>query len=385
MSITVVMIAVAILFIVLSQASHVVDYGIWQERDLDLEASAADVDRAALLDAQQITLEQHNQDVSRLLTIFTDPVTKNQSSIKYGTDAKMQPLDENGRPQPIKGRDWYYVGYPLWKAGVAEGYNFWTYEQMTVKDFADSFNLMLQADINHIRALMLSALYYNGSGFTYADPLQAENVTVYGLANGDTNVYDKDSGAAIDDHYGAQASGIADATNPYPTIFTELTEHPQNGNRVVSFIPTGLETTTRALADFAPFDRNIIEVTPAASAASTDPLFSPSLNMPLSSTMKFIGYVSSNAIVVWNQLPANYIISVAVDADMKPLAAREYVQPRLRGLINQGEPMSRFPYQQNNYLRAIGFGGRNRVAAQVTRVGNGTYAVPSGYTFPGMK
>lgn len=359
-------------------------YGVWTERDLDLEANAADVDREALLDAQQVTLAQHNTDLQRIFGIFGEFTTKNQASVKTGvTGVRLQPLDEHGRPRPIKGRGFYYPGFPLWKAGTAEAYTFWTQQQMTVRDFADSFSIMLEADTVWSRDVILGPIFYNGAGFTYADPAQNENVTVYGFANGDATIYDKSSGAATDDHYSAQANALgAGADNPMDTIYTELTEHPGNTGRIVAFINTAQRAAMEALAGFAPVQRLIIEPTLAAGSASTEPLFAPALGLPLPSTMEHIGTHGSTAVVVAQNVPANYMITLAVDATVGALGIRQYPQAALQGLINVGEPMSRFPYQQNSWLRALGAGAKNRVAGHVHRFSNGTYAAPTGYTFP---
>jgi hypothetical protein len=361
------------------------DYGIWLERDLDLEASAADVDREALLDAQTTTLAQHNADIAAWGGIFGDFTTKNQASVKTGAgNVRLQPLDEFGRPRPIKGRGFYYVGFPLWKGGTAQGYTFWAAAQMTVQDYADGFNTMLEADVTWVRDQYLAPFFYNGAGFTYADPLQNENVTVYGMANGDTVTYDKSTGAATDDHYSAQANALgAGADNPMDAIYTELIEHPLNdGSRIVAFINPAQQAAMEALAGFAPLNRLIIEPVLAAGSATTDPLFSPSLNLPLSRAMTHIGTHGSTSVVVWNHMPANYMLTVAVDSQVKPLGVRQYPQPALQGLINQGEPMSRFPYQQDLWVRALGTGAKNRTAAHLHRFGNGTWAAPTGYTFP---
>jgi hypothetical protein len=80
-------------------------------------------------------------------------------------------------------------------------------------------------------------------------------------------------------------------------------------------------------------------------------------------------------------MPANYIVVVAVDAEQKPIGLRQYVEPSLRGLINIGEPMSRFPYQQTNYVRAAGFGGYNRTAAFILKIA-ASYAAPTIYPMP---
>lgn len=364
------------------------DYGVWVERDLDLEATAADVDREALLDAQQVTLASHNQDLDRVAGILGEFTTFNQASVKTGAgNVRLQPLDEHGRPRPIKGRGVYFVGFPLWKAGTAAGYTFWTENQMTVRDFADSFNLMLAADLTWYRDQLLAPLFYDGSGFTYADEAQNENVTVYGLANGDAApLYDiTGATAAADDHYSGQANALGAAgDNPMDAIYTELTEHPINaGSRIVAFINTAQRAAMEALAGFAPVNRHIVEQVPAAGSATTDPLFAPGLGLPLSSTMEYIGVHNSTYVVVWQHMPAGYMLTVAVDAQVKPLAIRQYRQPALRGLINAGEPMSRFPYRQDNWLRALGVGAKNRVGAHMHKFSDATYDPPTGYvTFP---
>jgi hypothetical protein len=359
------------------------NYGIWLERDLDLDAIAADVDRDALLDAQQTTLTVHNQEISTIVRLFASPTVNNQASINSGVTARHQPLDEVGRPKPIKGGAPYFVGFPLNKAGSAEAFTFWVAAQMTVQDYADSFNLMLNADVTWVRDQLLAALFYNGAGYTWTDTAQGENVTVFGLANGDAVTYDKTSGAATDDHYAAQANAIGSGSDdPFPAIQTELTEHNSNGSRVISFIAPAQEAAVRLLAGFAPVLRQRVEVTLAAGSADTNPLFAPSIGIDLPPSMVHIGTYGNIDIVVWQSMPSNYIVSVAMNATVKPLGVREYSQAALKGLVNVGEPMARFPYQQTNYVRAMGFGGRNRIAAHVQRVGTGSYATPTGYTAP---
>jgi hypothetical protein len=359
-------------------------YGIWQEKDLALDALAAEVDRDAILEAQLETVASHNIEVASTVSIFANIVTIPQLVVRTGSGAaRLQPLDENGRPKPIKGQGQYYVGFPLYKAGVAEGYNFWTREQMTVQDFADSLDLMLRADATWVRDQMLSALFYSGAGFTYEDPRLGESFTVYGLANGDTVVYDKTSGAATDSHYSAEADAISASNNLFPAIYEDLSEHPGNSGRIVAFVPPAAASAISLLPGYAPVQQNTIRIVPAVDDGDIDPLVSPSLNLRLPRTMQHIGMLNNTYIVTWQNLPAGYIVHVAVDAVEKPLAAREYAQPRLRGLMNEGEPMSRFPYQQNNWVRALGFGGRNRVAAHVYYYGTSdTYAAPSAYPFP---
>jgi hypothetical protein len=358
-------------------------YGLWQERDIALDALAAEIDRDTLLDVQRETVATHNAELNKLIGIFADRVTMPQISVQTGATNRLQPLDENGRPRPVKGRGRYIVGLPLWKGGTAEAWNFWTHEQMSVKDFADSLDLMLQGDVVWMRDQLLAPLFYNGSGFAYSNVQTAESFTVYGLANGDTVVYQSDTGAATDTHYAAQAAAIDSTHNPLTSIYNDIVEHPDNSGRVVAFCATDQISAIELLPGFAPVDQFIINQVVATGDATTDPLFAPGLNLPLSRAMKFRGIHESMYIVEWPAIPSGYIVAVAVDATEKALAMREYAQPSLRGLINQGEPMSRFPWAQNNYVRAAGFGCRNRTGAYVLYAGtSGTYVAPTSLGFP---
>jgi hypothetical protein len=357
------------------------NYGIWQEKDLALDDLAAGVDRDALLEAQQETVASHNQKINAFLDIFADRLTVGQIAVGTGGNNRLQPLDENGRPQPVKAPGQYIVGFPLYKAGTAEGWNFWTSEQMTVKNYADSLSLMLKGDVTWLRDQLFATLFYAGAGFAYANNSTGESFTVFGLANGDTVVYDAAGGAATDSHLSFQAAAISDAANPFPAIYADLIEHPGNAGRVVSFVPPGLVSAIQLLAGYAPANPDLIRLVPGSATAQPDPNTAPALGVPLPSTMQYMGAVGNCYIVQWQNLPANYIVSVAIDADVKPLAMREFAQPALRGLINIGEPMSRFPYQQTNYLRAAGFGGRNRIAAHVLKIA-ASYAAPTTHPLP---
>jgi hypothetical protein len=359
------------------------NYGIWQERDLALDAQAADVDREALLGAQQTTLAEHNAEINALAGIFSELQIKPQASVRTGSTNRFQNLDEFGRPLPVKGRGQYIVGFPLWKGGTAEGFDFWTHEQMSVQDFADSLDLMLQGHSLWVRDNMLSPIFYNGAGLTYTDVRQGEDLTVYGLANGDTTLFGRTGAAsAIDSHYTFQAAAIDAANNPYPAQYTELTEHPENaGSRIVAFVASDQIAATKLLPGFADANSSIINTVPATGDQTTEPLFAPGLNLPLASSMTYVGVHENTFIVQWSSLPSGYIIHVAVDSSVKPLGRREYERPSMRGLINLGEPMARFPYTQNNYVAALGFGAKNRVAASVIKIA-ASYAAPTAYPFP---
>jgi hypothetical protein len=79
-------------------------------------------------------------------------------------------------------------------------------------------------------------------------------------------------------------------------------------------------------------------------------------------------------------LPANYIVSVAVGG-IAPLAMRQDPEPELQG-FRLGGQIDHYPYFEQQWFRRAGFGSWNRVGACITRVGNGSYAIPTGYGSP---
>jgi len=196
------------------------------------------------------------------------------------------------------------------------------------------------------------------------------------LANSDAVKYLLLAGAdvsAADTHYLAQAAAIADATNPFPTIYDELKEHPENGGEVISFIPSNLKATTKALAEFNAFtDPNV------RAGANTDQVVG---TLGVSVPGELIGYTDSKVwIAEWRSIPDNYIVSVTTDGE-RPLKMREHEEASLQG-FNLVAQRDDHPFYESQWLRYAGFGGYNRVGAVVTRVSNGSYAIPTNYTVP---
>src|SRR5688572_29223632 len=204
-------------------------YGLWDQQDLDPNTPASEISRDLLIHAVEETTATHNAEISTLLGLFCEPTTEYQQSYRSGGANFLQPLDEDGRPLPVKGRAQLTVAYALKMGGTAAGSNFVTHAKMTAADFDAQVGLMLQGDVAWIRRHLLAALMTNTSvGWTFADPIYG-NLTIKGLANGDTDLYvNATESPATDDHYYAQSAAIGSGNNPMTTIQTELTEHPDN-------------------------------------------------------------------------------------------------------------------------------------------------------------
>lgn len=325
-------------------------------------------------DAVNMAVAQHNADINAALAIFATPTTLYTERYAQVDNVSLQPLDDSGRALPIKPSGFYSVAYPIRAGGSAWGADYVTQKKMTVGDVERATAQMLTGDANFVRAQMLAALFaFQTTAFT--DPLFGA-LTVQPLAlTADGVTYPVIGGTtATDQHFYAQANAIgAGADNPYPTIYTELTEHPQNQGEVVAFIATSLVATTRALATFTPVaDPNL------QPGSGSDVLVG---SLGVSHPGKLIGYEDSGVwIVEWPMLPAGYMVCTMTEGD-RALGMRQDPETELQGFIRVAE-RDDHPFYESQWLRRIGFGARNRIGAVAVRIGNGTYDEPTGYTPP---
>lgn len=319
-------------------------------------------------------VDEHNRQMDALLGLFAERTTEYTRRYLQTGSSRLQPLDDNGRARPVKPSGAYDVAWPIQSAGSAWGANYVTRAKMTVGESANATAEMLVADKRWVRDHILAALFANVA-WTFEDPFYG-NLSIQGLANGDAVTYPLITGAdssAIDTHYLGQAAGIADATNPYPVIEAELTEHPDNGGQVIALIPPGLRATTEALATFFGNSDPNIRV-----GGNTAELVG-SLGVPLPGTL--LGYESSGVWVAeWQGLPAGYIVAVTSEG-RRPLSMREDAEPELQG-FNRVADRDDHPFYESQWLRRVGFGGLNRVGAVVMEIADATYDVPVGFESP---
>ena len=330
-----------------------------------------------VMDAITLTQQEHERQLAAMTAMFVERTTDFKLVYRTPSAHRLQPLDENGRARPVTFGARYEVGWPIQSAGSAFGSNYISRVKMTVEDANEWTASLMSADFRWMRDHILAALFYDGAaggGWTYADE-QHGNLSVKGLADGDTTAYAVQTGAelgATDDHYLAQAAAIADGTNPYPTIYDDLTEHPENSGEAVALIPTNLKATTEALATFYPFnDPNL------RSGLGVTELVG---NLGITTPGEVIGYVDKVWIVEWKSLPDNYIVG-ATTAGPRAIRMREHPEVELQGfkMIAQRDD---HPFYESQWARWAGFGAWNRIGALVYRIGNGSYAAPTNYSSP---
>lgn len=301
-----------------------------------------------------------------------------QSKFKTPGTMRLQPLTELGRPLPERYAEAEYtVAWPIQKAGLALGQ---TYEQrvkMDINRFAGLVDAVGDADLQWMRDHTLAALFYNGTGWFHDDPDDpAGELTIFGLANGDTQPYFKTGASgymATDNHYLAQAGDLVSASDPIPAIKDDLVEHPQNTGDVIIIGSADDRVKYTSLASFYQAADPNLQV----GANVTQFVGSPAPS-PLG---EFIGYHLSGAhIYLWRGMPAGYMLGMT-NAGVKPLRQREHPEAALRGFGAEADRED-YPYFETDYVRRAGFGGWNRVGCVVQRFGSATYAVPAGYGSP---
>lgn len=310
-----------------------------------------------------------------LLGFLAARTTNAQEQFLLPGSGTLQPIDEFGIPVPVRPSGSYTVAYPIQGGGTAYGLNRVTSALATVEELNRDQLDAERRDGDWLRRHALAALLDNTT-WTYADPLLGD-LTIQPLANNDAVVYVKNGGAAsASTHHIAQSAGIADATNPFDTIWTTLSQYPSNaGEDIVSFVADAEVTTTEALADFYPVPVQDLRPSLTAAALTSDGASRRAMGDMV------LGKVGHIWVVNWHALPSGYILSVV--ANRPPLAMREYPDARLQGLFPEIHSPDGARLERR-YLRYAGFGVRNRISAMVTFVGAGdtTYDIPASYSAP---
>jgi hypothetical protein len=337
-----------------------------------VQTVGVDVIRGAINESARV----YNDQLSRLMSGWVERSTTWQERVELPGSGTLQPLDEWGNPLPVRPAGHYDVGYPIQGGGTAWGTNRVSAALLTVEQ-ANRYTLdSLQRDTDWMRRHLLGSLFTNTS-WVYADK-QHGNLTVQPLANGDATIYLRQGaiGSATDSHYLAQANAIDNTNNPYNTLYNELEEHPSNTGPFVAYIPTNLREATEALTSFVEIGDNDIQ--PSINEASLTNNGSAAIRGP---GHQIIGKIQNKMWVVeMRSLPDNYIVAVAAGAGPF-VRMREYPASALQGFF----PEFHSPdgnLIENRFIRYAGFGVRNRVAAAVMRVGNASYAIPTGYQSP---
>jgi len=347
-------------------------YGFESLKDL-ADRRVTEVGAGVVNKAIAQTVQEHNRQMSALMSLLAKPMTEFKVTYRTPTAARLQALDEFGRARPIKTSGSYDVSFPIQSGGAAWGTTRIAREKMTVQEANDATAALISADIRWMRDHALASLF-NNSTWTFNDDEHGA-LTIKGPANNDSDTYLLLTGAdsvATDQHFKAQAGAIADATNPFSSDYEELTEHPENGGEAVALVASDLKTSIEGLTNYIPISDPNIQL------GSTATRLTGSLGVSLPG--KLIGYVDKVWICEWKAMPSTYYIMVSTQGEA-PLGMRQHMEASLQGFTRVAERTDH-PFYESQWERHAGFGAWNRVGAVIRRIGNAAYAVPTNYGVP---
>lgn len=319
---------------------------------------------------------EHTRQTDAILELFVTRTERAQRRYKTQVGARLQPLDEFGRARPIQTYGLYDTGFPIKDAGTALGQTFKAKAKQTVEDVQRDVATMLIADKTWLRDQIMGALFTNVA-YDYDDP-EDGTVSVKPLAiTSDGQTYTRVGGlsSSTDQHFLAQANAIDDgADDPTEAMIAELREHPDNSGEMIIFVPTANVAAVQALTNFYE------DIDPDITVGTGVSRLTGSLTAALPGPV--LGKHAAGAwYVEWASLPSNYLVGIMNQSE-KPLAMREEPEAVLKGFYKVPQDRNDHPYYEQQWARHCGFGAWNRVGAVVQRVGNGTYAIPTGYSQP---
>lgn len=356
-------------------------YGVLTMADVNDYTLINTVGQGVVYEDLNMYLAQREADLQQALGVFVEMQTELYTeNYKLPGGGRLQRRGGQAQSAAVKGAGSWDTGYPLEDFGAQLAWTDRVLGYMSVREFNVHVQTIEEQDRNTVRFELLKALFNDGGGSarTFVDPLHG-SISVQPLANGDATLYPPVLGSeteATADHYaetGYASASISDTNNPYKTIVAALTARfgrATGGRNVVTFINPAEETVTRNLSDFVPVEDRFIR----SSALADIPQNLPSV------PGEVIGRVSGTWVVVWDWIPANYLLAIHLEA-AAPLKMR--VDPATTGLV-RGLHLAAmdeiYPFNMGHWSHAFGFGVGNRLNGYVLELGTGgTYTIPTAY------
>ncbi len=356
-------------------------YGVLTLADADDYTLVNTVGQGVVYDDLNLYLAQRQADMQAALAVFVEMTTELYTeNYKLPGGGRLQRRGGQAQSAAVKAGGSWDTGYPLEDFGAQIAWTDVVMGYLTIQEFNRHVQTVEEQDRNTVRFELLKALFNNGGGSprTFVDPIHG-SINVQPLANGDATLYPPVMGSeteATENVYlesGYVAADISDTNNPYATNVAKLVSHfgrSTGGRNIVSFINSAQEAKTRALTDFVEVEDRFVRT----SALADVPVNLP--NVP----GEVVGRVSGTWVVVWDWIPANYILTIHLEAEA-PLKMR--VDPAStglqRGLVLVAQDAI-YPFEMAHWRHRFGFGVGNRLSAVVMELGTGgTYTVPTAF------
>lgn len=338
--------------------------------------------QALVYEAVQMYNEQASLARRTSAALFVQGTTERvQERVQLTITGRMARRSRDGNADAIRRTGFYDVAFPLEDYGDSVNLTDVDLAYTNAEEFdAHITGINARAD-NTYRHEILRRIFRNTND-TFEDEQNGE-LTIRALANGsvDSVLYPPVVGSdseATQNHYlttGYTAANISNTNNPVKTAADKLIlryGRRTGGIPIVTLINSAQRGQLEALQSFIEYVPDAIEA-----GANTDRVRDID-NVP----GEIIGYMNSSWVAVWDWIPANYMISVYMNA---PAPLVERVDPATTGLpsglhlVEQG--VIQIPHVLNQWRYRFGIGTRERLNGIVTFIdGGSSYTIPSDYS-----
>ena len=347
-----------------------------------LDRRIQDVGADTISVAIQQSAAIHQRLVNEMFSTSVMNVDWFQRRYRVSGNRRVQTLSENSVPKPFRSGLTYDVALPLQIVGDSIAMNMWAKSKQTVQEMSDETLQILEAFNYWDRRTFLASIFTD-TAWTYSDDSDdVGNLTIQVLANGATDSQEyplRDGTTATIDHYLAQTASISDAANPFDASYAVLKQHPTNSGQYVATIASNLVSDTTNLANFRDLESSLVDYGDNATLAMN------TINSLIGWGHEVVGVLDSTGsgigmvVVESDDLPDSYMVTEARGAG--PYVGVREEQINGQSLIVR-EIMENTNHHRFDFVRRAGKGVLNRVAATVTRIGNASYAIPSGFEAP---
>lgn len=328
----------------------------------------------------ELIFQRWNADMEGALKLFVEETTENfKMRYKLPGNGYLQEEGPQSESAAVKANGSWDIALPLRQYGAAMSWDDVTLGYMSMKEFENHVQTVINQNNNTVFYLILKALF-NNANVTFNDPIHG-NLTCVPLANGDSVVYPPVFGSTTEataNFYLAPnytEATISNTNNPFKTIRDTLEPYwgfPQGGSPIVALVNTSAVSYAKLLAGFDEFTNRYLM--PGANITTLTDL------PPEFQGGRIVGVCDGVVIVEWPRMPSGWMIGLHMDAP-KPLKRRR--DPADTGL-NVGLQLKtrdeQYPFENARWRHRVGFGVGNRLNAVVVALnGTSSYSIPTAY------
>ena len=333
------------------------------------QTTVADLNEGELAAALQRELDAHNALTDDFVNGLADPTTDRIRMVGSGETTEFMEADEFARVPTQKPSVGANFGLPMLKYDYATGWTQSYFEMASVADFARKAIQTQMADLANLLRQAKRALYLS-SNYSITDEYQAPSVSlaVKRLANADSFAIPMSPNgttftASSHQHYTAEngitAAGLLAAVNTVAEHFS--------GAQLEIDINSADAAGVAALTGFKEYQYPGVQLGTGVVATG---------RLDRNTGNRAIGLFYGAEVWVKPWAIDDYALVRVVDGAPKPLAFRQPVEPRRRGLRLLAN-LNTHPLHADYFSRLFGFGVQNCVGAAVYYFGGGSYTDPT--------